>query len=489
MQLQVRSGARRTTAALSLLIPASSPLFPSRSSPVTSRYLPPSLPPSLGASRQASVPPPRPFPRRPRTAPSPPPSASHQVSSALSAVGCAPLQGGLRGSSLVRQARPRRSRLCRGALAARLAALPPLSHLSLHSSAAAPQARVAATSSRVGADGRRGGQRRRRRPAAASTPPPPPSLSTSFDGMRRLAGRVQSSSGGAAAAGADGAVAAPLIGEPALPRGAPAAGGVFRRCGGRCRREGRAHGGGGAALTAADGGGEGPSAGRRSVAAIAVACRLAGPASGPRRSGLPALHGASRNSRRPPPLAPPPALSLGPASRPARDSPHAASPPPASHPRPRHLGPSAREPARVPAADWRGDKAIEAEHMRWRRRPRLARDRRLAPLGSATIRGAPASARSRLPRTHPSRRRLLPPSPTLPLRPPPPLPRGAAPPLPPQPSRPSPLRAVTVTATVTVTVSPSRLSPCPSPRRPLHGARQRRRRDASALAPPPPHHR
>ncbi|EOD23962.1 hypothetical protein EMIHUDRAFT_435500, partial [Emiliania huxleyi CCMP1516] len=153
--------------------------------------------------------------------------------------------------------------------------------------------------------------------------------------MRRLAGRVQSSSGGAAAAGADGAVAAPLIGEPALPRGAPAAGGVPRRCGGRCRREGRAHGGGGAALTAADGGGEGPSAGRRSVAAIAVACRLAGPASGPRRSGLPALH------------------------------------------------------------DWRGDKAIEAEHMRWRRRPRLARDRRLAPLGSATIRGAPASARSR----------------------------------------------------------------------------------------------
>ncbi|EOD04716.1 hypothetical protein EMIHUDRAFT_360198, partial [Emiliania huxleyi CCMP1516] len=145
--------------------------------------------------------------------------------------------------------------------------------------------------------------------------------------MRRLAGRVQSSSGGAAAAGADGAVAAPLIGEPALPRGAPAAGGVFRRCGGRCRREGRAHGGGGAALTAADGGGEGPSAGRRSVAAIAVACRLAGPASGPRRSGLPALH------------------------------------------------------------DWRGDKVIEAEHMHWRRRPRLARDRRLAPLGSATIRG------------------------------------------------------------------------------------------------------
>mmetsp|Transcript_21150 Transcript_21150/g.62586 ORF Transcript_21150/g.62586 Transcript_21150/m.62586 type:complete len:293 (-) Transcript_21150:205-1083(-) len=144
--------------------------------------------------------------------------------------------------------------------------------------------------------------------------------------MRRLAGRVQSSSGGAAAAGADGAVAAPLIGEPALPRD-PAAGGVFRRCGGRCRREGRAHGGGGAALTAADSGGEGPSAGRRSVAAIAVACRLAGPASGPRRSGLPALH------------------------------------------------------------DWRGDKAIEAEHMRWRRRPRLARDRRLAPLGSATIRG------------------------------------------------------------------------------------------------------
>jgi len=200
---------------------------------------------------------------------------------------------------------------------------------------ASAEARVAATSSRVGADGRRGGQRRRRRPAAASTPPPPPSLSTSFDGMRRLAGRVQSSSGGAAAAGADGAVAAPLIGEPALPRGAPAAGGVFRRCGGRCRREGRAHGGGGAALTAADGGGEGPSAGRRSVAAIAVACRLAGPASGPRRSGLPALH------------------------------------------------------------DWRGDKAIEAEHMRWRRRPRLARDRRLAPLGSATIRGAPASARSR----------------------------------------------------------------------------------------------
>ena len=249
--------------------------------------------------------------------------------------------------------------------------------------------------------------------------------------MRRLAGRVQSSSGGAAAAGADGAVAAPLIGEPALPRGAPAAGGVFRRCGGRCRREGRAHGGGGAALTAADGGGEGPSAGRRSVAAIAVACRLAGPASGPRRSGLPALHGASRNSRPPPPLAPPPALSLGPASRPARDSPHAASPPPASHPRPRHLGPSAHAPARVPAADWRGDKAIEAEHMRWRRRPRLARDRRLAPLGSATIRGAPASARSRLPRTHPSRRRLLPPSPTLPLRPPPPLPRGAAPPPPP----------------------------------------------------------
>ena len=107
MQLQVRGGARRTTAALSLLIPASSPLFPSRSSPVTSRYLPPSLPPSLGASRQASVPPPRPFLRRPRTAPSPPPSASHQVSSALSAVGCAPLQGGLRGSSLVRQARPR----------------------------------------------------------------------------------------------------------------------------------------------------------------------------------------------------------------------------------------------------------------------------------------------------------------------------------------------------------------------------------------------
>ena len=306
--------------------------------------------------------------------------------------------------------------------------------------------------------------------------------------MRRLAGRVQSSSGGVAAAGADGAVAAPLIGEPALPRGAPAAGGVFRRCGGRCRREGRAHGGGGAALTAADGGGEGPSAGRRSVAAIAVACRLAGPASGPRRSGLPALHGASRNSRPPPPLAPPPALSLAPASRPARDSPHAASPPPASHPRPRHLGPSAHAPARVPAADWRGDKAIEAEHMRWRRRPRLARDRRLAPLGSATIRGAPASARSRLPRTHPSRRRLLPPSPTLPLRPPPPLPRGAAPPLPPQPSRPSPLRAVTVTATVTVTVSPSRLSPCPSPRRPLHGARQRRR-DASALAPPPHHHR
>ena len=303
--------------------------------------------------------------------------------------------------------------------------------------------------------------------------------------MCRLAGRVQSSSGGAAAAGADGAVAAPLIGEPALPRGAPAAGGVFRRCGGRCRREGRAHGGGGAALTAADGGGEGPSAGRRSVAAIAVACRLAGPASGPRRSGLAALHGASRNSRPPPPLAPPPALSLGPASRPARDSPHAASPPPASHPRPRHLGPSAHAPARVPAADWRGDKAIEAEHMRWRRRPRLARDRRLAPLGSATIRGAPASARSRLPRTHPSRRRLLPPSPTLPLRPPPPLPRGAAPPLIPQPSRPSPLRAVTVTATVTVTVSPSRLSPCPSPRRPLHGARQRRR-DASALAPPPP---
>ncbi|EOD30674.1 hypothetical protein EMIHUDRAFT_442393, partial [Emiliania huxleyi CCMP1516] len=174
--------------------------------------------------------------------------------------------------------------------------------------------------------------------------------------MRRLAGRVQSSSGGAAAAGADGAVAAPLIGEPALPRGAPAAGGVFRRCGGRCRREGRAHGGGGAALTAADGGGEGPSAGRRSIAAIAVACRLAGPASGPRRSGLPALH------------------------------------------------------------DWRGDKAIEAEHMRWRRRPRFARDRRLAPLGSATIRGAPASARSRPLHGARQRRRdasaLAPPPPT-----------------------------------------------------------------------------
>ena len=302
--------------------------------------------------------------------------------------------------------------------------------------------------------------------------------------MRRLAGRVQSSSGGAAAAGADGAVAAPLIGEPALPRGAPAAGGVFRRCGGRCRREGRAHGGGGAALTAADGGGEGPSAGRRSVAAIAVACRLAGPASGPRRSGLPALHGASRNSRPPPPLAPPPALSLGPASRPARDSPHAASPPPASHPRPRHLGPSAHAPARVPAADWRGDKAIEAEHMLWRRRPRLARDRRLAPLGSATIRGAPASARSRLPRTHPSRRRLLPPSPTLPLRPPPPLPRGAAPPLIPQPSRPSPLRAVTVTATVTVTVSPT-VSPLPAGRCTAlaSGAATRA---LSPLPPPPP---
>ncbi|EOD31163.1 hypothetical protein EMIHUDRAFT_434428, partial [Emiliania huxleyi CCMP1516] len=190
--------------------------------------------------------------------------------------------------------------------------------------------------------------------------------------MRRLAGRVQSSSGGAAAAGADGAVAAPLIGEPALPRGAPVAGGVFRRCGGRCRREGRAHGGGGAALTAADGGGEGPSAGRRSVAAIAVACRLAGPASGPRRSGLPALHG------------------------------------------------------------WRGDKAIEAEHMRWRRRPRLARDRRLAPLGSATIRGAPASARSRP--LHGARQRRRDASALAPPPPPPPLGPTDAPRLRPSPA-------------------------------------------------------
>ena len=72
--------------------------------------------------------------------------------------------------------------------------------------------------------------------------------------------------------------------------------------------EGRAHGGGGAALTAADGGGDGPSAGRRSVAAIAVACRLAGPASGPRRSGLAALHGASRHARPPAPLSPKPLL-------------------------------------------------------------------------------------------------------------------------------------------------------------------------------------
>ena len=104
---------------------------------------------------------------------------------------------------------------------------PSLTHLSPHSAAAAPQVRVAATSSWAGADGRRGGQRRRRRPAASSTPPPPPSLSTSFDGMRRFAERVKSSSGGAAAAGADVAVTALLDGEPALPRGAPAAGGVF----------------------------------------------------------------------------------------------------------------------------------------------------------------------------------------------------------------------------------------------------------------------
>ena len=171
MQLQVRGGARRTTAALSLLIPASSPLFPPRSSPVTSRYLPPSLPPSLGASRQASVPPPPPFFRRPRTAPSPPPSASHQVSSALSAVGCAPLQGGLRGSSLVRQARPRRSRLCRGALAARLAALPPLSHSPPHSShlrhaAASPPHRPLSPSLRA--------------PHLAISPSLPPSLSRSL---------------------------------------------------------------------------------------------------------------------------------------------------------------------------------------------------------------------------------------------------------------------------------------------------------------------
>lgn len=67
-------------------------------------------------------------------------------------------------------------------------------------SAAAPQPRVAATSSRAGADGRRGGRPRRRRPILLT--PSPLVLSTSFDGIRSLAGRVKSSSGGAAPAAA-----------------------------------------------------------------------------------------------------------------------------------------------------------------------------------------------------------------------------------------------------------------------------------------------
>lgn len=67
-------------------------------------------------------------------------------------------------------------------------------------SAAAPQPRVAATSSRAGADGRRGGRPRRRRPILLT--PSPLVLSTSFDGIRSLAGRAKSSSGGAAPAAA-----------------------------------------------------------------------------------------------------------------------------------------------------------------------------------------------------------------------------------------------------------------------------------------------
>jgi len=96
---------------------------------------------------------------------------------------------------------------------------------------------------------------------------------------------------------------------------------------------------------------------------------------------------------------PPPSPSTPPPAPP--DSPHAATPqaiPAAVTPPPAH------EPtARVPAAGWRGDKAIEVEQApppRWWRDgldSRAIGASLCAPLDTATIRDAPAAARSRPP--------------------------------------------------------------------------------------------
>ena len=96
---------------------------------------------------------------------------------------------------------------------------------------------------------------------------------------------------------------------------------------------------------------------------------------------------------------PPPSPSTPPPAPP--DSPHAATPqaiPAAATPPPAH------EPtARVPAAGWRGDKAIEVEQApppRWWRDgldSRAIGASLCAPLDTATIRDAPAAARSRPP--------------------------------------------------------------------------------------------